>query len=418
MLSLNRRAASLGTDVAQALVTDESQPKSPVSQSVSPPIIEKPVEKIAPRVERVEEPKKEKPLPISHEDSKAQELIVKPAPVVEKKAEKQKKSAPKFTFHSLGFQGFAVLGSILAVFFLILGMYGLAHLPTMPKPSPTAQVTSTFELPTATELLTATFQPPTETSTATLLPIPTLGIGSSMISEKDDMTLLYVPAGSFTMGSDNGNTNESPAHQVYQDAFWIDRTDVTNAMYAKCVADKGACSQPTNLSSYTRSSYYDNSQFDNYPVIYVNWNMADTYCKWAGRQLPTEAQWEKAARGSDGRTYPWGNNAPDNTLLNYNSSLGDTTTVGSYPKGASPYGALDMAGNVWQWVADWYQSGYYATLGNNASNPQGPASGDGRVLRGGSWDGNLDDVRSAYRNWSDPTITFDSIGFRCSRSLP
>ena len=106
--------------------------------------------------------------------------------------------------------------------------------------------------------------------------------------------------------------DEQPQHTVYLDAFWIDQTDVTNTMYAKCVS-AGICDQPTNLSSFTRSSYYGNSQFDNYPVIYVDWNMADAYCKWAGRQLPTEAQWEKAARGTDGRIYPWGNNLPNNT---------------------------------------------------------------------------------------------------------
>jgi formylglycine-generating enzyme required for sulfatase activity len=128
--------------------------------------------------------------------------------------------------------------------------------------------------------------------------------------------------------------------------------------------------------------------------------------------------YKDAARGTDGRTYPWGNNAPSTTLLNYNQNVGDTTEVGKYPNGASPYGALDMAGNVWQWVADWYQSGYYATLGNNASNPQGPASGDGRVLRGGSWYYNNVSVRSAGRYGYVPTNAVNLIGFRCSRSLP
>jgi formylglycine-generating enzyme required for sulfatase activity len=398
MLSLNKRAASLGPEVAQAIVTDESQPKSPVSQSVSPPKIEKPVEKITLHVERVEEPKKEKPLPISREDSKAQELILKPAPMVEKKAEKQKK--PDFLW--LGIGGIVLLALMLGAAY---GINYLVHIPATPMPSPTAQATSTYELPTAT------LEPPTETLASTLVPLtPTLGIGSTMISDKDGMVMLYVSAGPFTMGSDNGGANEKPAHTVYLDAYWIDQTDVTNAMYAKCVS-AGACSQPASLRSSTRLSYYGNSQFDNYPVIYVNWNMADTYCKWAGRQLPTEAQWEKAARGTDGRIYPWGNNAPDSTLLNYNSS--DTTAVGSYPKGASPYGVLDMAGNVWQWVADWYA----AYPGNTVSDPSYGTTY--RVLRGGSWNDDDNLVRSAFRSRSDPadTLSYD-FGFRCSRSLP
>jgi serine/threonine-protein kinase len=236
------------------------------------------------------------------------------------------------------------------------------------------------------------------------------------------MLLLYVPAGNFLMGSIASDpkalANEQPQHTVYLDAFWIDQTDVTNAMYAKCVS-AGACNPPAQLSSSTHSSYYGNSQFDNYPVINVTWDMANIYCsKWAGRQLPTEAQWEKAARGPNGNMYPWGNNAPNTTLLNYYQNVGDTTEVGKYPNGASPYGALDMAGNVWQWVADWYQSGYYATLGNNASNPQGPASGDVRVLRGGSWNDiiNYFFVRSALRGRVDPTSWGAAFGFRCSRS--
>ena len=227
---------------------------------------------------------------------------------------------------------------------------------------------------------------PIPAATATFTAAPTLGIGSSMISPKDGMKLLYVPAGNFLMGPANSDPNakswEKPQHTVYLDAFWIDQTDVTNAMYSKCVSAR-ACNLPTNLNSNTRSSYYGNSQFDNYPVIYVDWNMAKTYCEWTGRQLPTEAQWEKAARGMDGRTYPWGNNVPDDTLLNYNLNLGDTTAVGQYPKGASPYGALDMAGNVSEWVADWFSDTYYQS--SPSSNPIGPDTGTDRVVRGGSW---------------------------------
>ncbi|HMD81240.1 MAG TPA: formylglycine-generating enzyme family protein, partial [Anaerolineales bacterium] len=235
------------------------------------------------------------------------------------------------------------------------------------------------------------------------------GIGSTMISDKDDMILVYVPAGEFTMGSDSGEAHEKPVHMVSLDAFWIDQTEVTNAMYAKCVQD-GACSQPDDTSIYSDSNYA------NHPVVYVSWNNAKAYCEWADRRLPTEAEWEKAARGENAFTYPWGNDAPNNNLLNYNIAVGDRTDVGKYPDGASPYGALDMAGNVWEWVADWFDANYYATLGEIARNPQGPISGQDRVVRGGSWyDGDYY-VRSALRSRNDPAYSDSGIGLRCSRS--
>lgn len=233
--------------------------------------------------------------------------------------------------------------------------------------------------------------------------------------------IVEVPAGDFLMGSTNANVSgdrdEKPQHKVYLDAFLMDRTEVTNAMYAKCVA-AGACKAPSNISSSTRSKYYDDTQYANYPVIYVSWDAAQAYCKWAGGRLPTEAEWEKAARGpstgsGDGRTFPWGNERPDAQRSNFDGNVGDTTPVGAYPAGASPYGALDMAGNVWEWVADWYQ--YYASA--SARNPQGPSSGQYRVLRGGSWDDDWGFVRAANREWwSGPNDGVFYIGFRCARS--
>ncbi len=265
---------------------------------------------------------------------------------------------------------------------------------------------------------------PTVTMPSTLSPAqtltakPTLRIGSTQVSPKDDMVQVYVPAGEFLMGSDKtkdsqANDNELPQHTVYLDAFWIDRTEVTNAQYARCAAG-GQCTppRPSFTKSNTRSSYYGNSQYANYPMINVDWNQAQAYCAWAGGRLPSEAEWEKAARGTDGRIYPWGNAAPDQSKLNNNSNQGDTTAVGSYPSGASPYGALDMAGNVWEWVNDWYSDTYYQQ--SPSRNPTGPTSGTYRVLRGGSWHFNVRAVRSAYRIWFIPFLLNDSVGFRCA----
>jgi len=237
----------------------------------------------------------------------------------------------------------------------------------------------------------------------------------TQVSEKDGMVMVYVPAGNFSMGSNNGAEDEQPVHTITLDAYWIDRTEVTNGMYALCV-QAGDCQPPPYSDSYTRSSYYGNSHYADYPVIYVDWNNAGAYCGWAGRRLPTEAEWEKAARGTDGRTYPWGYGSPNSSRLNYNENVGDTTAVGKYPSGASPYGALDMAGNVWEWVADWYDAGYYE--GSPASNPQGLPLGSNRVLRGGSLNNDEDGVRSAFRQWINPSVNVNSFGFRCVRASP
>ena len=171
---------------------------------------------------------------------------------------------------------------------------------------------------------------------------------------------ILIPAGSFQMGCDSNNSvetcysEEQPLHTVTLGTYYIDKYEVTNARYKACV-DAGQCSAPGSSDSSSRPSYFGNAAFNDYPVIHVVWDQAHSFCTWAGKRLPTEAEWEKAARGSsDTRMYPWGNAAPNSTLLNYDWNVGDTTQVGAYPAGASPYGVMDMVGNAWEWVNDWY----------------------------------------------------------------
>jgi formylglycine-generating enzyme required for sulfatase activity len=223
----------------------------------------------------------------------------------------------------------------------------------------------------------------------------------------DGALYVRVPAGEFRMGSSSSDSeavnDEKPQHVVYLDEFWIMQTETTSAQYQQCV-DAGRC-RALSCSGAARGDH---------PVMCVSWQDATDYCAWGGGRLPTEAEWEKAARGTDGRKYPWGNDAPTDRRLNYNMNIRDTTPVGSYPTGASPYGALDMAGNVWEWVADWYEEKYYAS--SPARNPQGPASGQYRVLRGGSWYNAQQNVHAAYRNRGVPEFRLDALGFRCARS--
>ena len=270
-------------------------------------------------------------------------------------------------------------------------------------------VVAPTEIPTNTPIPTDTITP-TLVFTPTITTTSTPGIGSSLTSPLDGMVMVYVPAGSFLMGFSGGYPDEQPEHTVALDAFWIDKTEITNGAYEMCVK-AGVCKAPSRRTSNGIDAYYGNAQYVIYPVIFVSWMDAQSYCNWAGLRLPTEAEWEKAARGIDGRLYPWGNTPPDKSLANFDHNIWDVTQVGSYPAGASPYGALDMAGNIWEWTADWYGSGYYSQ--SPAQNPTGPDTGTKRVLRGGSWNFDAPGTRTSYRFSKDPAFVYSDIGFRC-----
>jgi formylglycine-generating enzyme required for sulfatase activity len=258
-----------------------------------------------------------------------------------------------------------------------------------------------MEEPTATEM-------PTETAT----PIPSGPL--SEITDPMGVVMVLVEEGNFSMGSNNGDADEKPIQSVYLDAYYIDKFEVTNALYQACV-NAGACKPPVNAGSFTRSSYYGNAQYNDYPVVYVDWNMANAYCQWREARLPTEAQWEKAARGTDERTYPWGRGI-DCQKANYQGCINGTSKTGAYESGKSLYGVYDMAGNVWEWVADWYSAEYYRS--SPPFNPLGPDAGRARVLRGGSWNRDPYNLRASNRlNYAPSYNNFDA-GFRCSSSVP
>ena len=332
---------------------------------------------------------------------------------------------------------------------ILLGTFGSSGLGmalSQKQSTSTPFVSSTTTLAaTRTKIPVIVAAPPLKTVTAlakkspdmtTSIPttITVYSLGSQKTSAVDGMVQLYVPEGKFLMGMSDDLYNQlmkwdadhgikpvykdeyeenRPMHTVYLDAFWIDQTVVTNAMFAKCIKS-GEC-QPLNHANVD----YEDPKNLNYPVVYLDWNGADTYCKWVGRRLPTEAEWEKAARGTDGRTYPWGEGI-DCTKANYifggyKECVGHVTKVGSYPDGVSPYGALDMVGNVEQWTADYFNVDYYKsqTTWNNPKGPD-PVSGDYMVVRGSSYQRWPNESNVTIR-WVGRKVDWGSIGFRCAQ---
>ena len=274
-----------------------------------------------------------------------------------------------------------------------------------PIPSPSSSRTLLY-----TPILT-----PSPSPTPSYTPIPPLEAGATMISPVDGMVMVYVPEGEFLM-------NSLPQYTAYLGAFWIDRTEVTNAMYADFLNEMGNQSEggvlwldadaDGVLIEQQGQVWQPKNGFADHPVIEVNWYGAKAYCEWADRRLPTEAEWEHAARGRTGLTYPWGHSVGCG-LAQFSPCLGGLKPVGSFPDGASPYDVLDMAGNAAEWIADWYEIDYYDE--SPIVNPQNPVSGNFRLVRGGSWRKDVIDMRTYYRNQYPPNITRNDIGFRCAQ---
>ena len=339
--------------------------------------------------------------------------IIKVKEATEKAARKKAKQGVTSQTIFL-FVGFVAI--VLVIALSSLDNNGVSSLP-IPAPtrtsrsiSPTATVLS--KTPTLDSTPTKT---PTQSITISIVPTQTSAPLPTAITDDFGIQMALVPAGTFTMGSEI-DEDEKPIHEVYLDAYYMDVYEVTNVAYLLCVKDE-VCDLPNDTSTK-----YNKPQYSNHPIVYIDWDKARVYCEWRSAHLPTEAEWEKAARGTDGRTYPWGDENPNCNNVNYgfDSCIGNTRPVGSYEIGKSPYGMYDMAGNVWEWVDDRYDA-YPGGSIVSSSAYRGK-----KVIRGGSWKDDMTAIsylaitttnRAAYDYYQHYGIrmTPDSIGFRCAR---
>jgi len=308
----------------------------------------------------------------------------------------------------------AVLAGLMAVTgFWINGVFS-APAAILGTNTPTSSMTFTSTIPADTPTSTST---PLPTFTSTPLPSPTPTPYPNTIRDSKSVEMVLIPAGNFSMGSEEGYLDEKPVHSVYLDAYYIDKYEVTNGLYEICV-QMNICRRPINYSSYQRLSYFENQMFANYPVVSVTYEMARAYCEdWRGGRLPTEAEWEKAARGTNASTYPWGEEIRCE-YANYRDKncerVRDTAPVTSYPQGVSDYGVYNMSGNVWEWVRDWYSPAYYLrSPAENPTGPERPVVGIYYVKRGGSFQKDSLLATTSNREKVDPTNFGSDLGFRC-----
>ncbi len=335
--------------------------------------------------------------------------------------------------------------------FLVGGGIVLTLLLIQKSPNRDATMTSAAASPLTNPVIDVTLTPPLEASPTIPTSSPSPEPPKPVIVDGKGVTMVLIPAGEFTMGGTTEHSlaectklfakaaatyckeeyfmDETPSHRVYLDSFYVDKHEVTNVLYKACV-DANVCKPPSQSGSETQNAYYGNSEFDNYPVIWVDWYMAQAYCAWRGGRLPGEAEWEKAARGDSAQYYPWGDsfegskanscdkNCPrdfaDKTI---DDGFKETAPVAAFPEGASVYGVLNLSGNVAEWVADWYADNYYAVVGDTA-NPAGPQSGEKRVIRGGSWPTFPINLRVVTRSKNVPDFSANDVGFRCASPVP
>ncbi|MCU0486126.1 MAG: SUMF1/EgtB/PvdO family nonheme iron enzyme [Anaerolineales bacterium] len=324
----------------------------------------------------------------------------------------------------------ALVGLVILIL-LVRSLVNAEEPPAVSAGTSTLEQVATLPVTILTPKISATSQSSSELPT--LLPAETASVlpVKKSINGQDGAILIEVPAGEFWMGlteiqanvlsglcpsCDAAIQSAMPVRQVVVSGFWIYQTEVTNAMYRRCEIDE-ACSPPGSLGSAAQNKYYRNLDFNHYPVLQVTWEDAEAYCRWAGGRLPYEAEWEKAARGGEARLFPWGNSVSAEKMANTDNILGDTAQVGSYLQDQSPYGVLDMAGNVSEWVYDWYAADTYTTSQN--ADPTGPTSSplDLKVVRGASWADAGVRASSALRGYLDPDKASYTLGFRCAIPL-
>ncbi len=371
------------------------------------------------------------------------EFITKPIPVQSPTTKPRKKNSPKLQL-IIRLLLLVIIGLTLFLFKEQMMMaVALVNSSFLNSDTP-IEAASTSETPTptttgetaATEFTPSTVPPlaatPVEEATPTAVAIKT------EIWPADGAEMVFVPAGEFVMGSETLGDDERPVRLVYLDDFWLDRYEVTNEQFARFIEASGYETEAEKQGwgwvhtgseweevaganwRHPRGPKSDINNKSNHPVVLVGWRDANAYCEWADKRLPTEAEWEKAARGPTAeigleQNYTWGDTFDTTRTNTKESSYDDTTPVGAFsPEGDSPYGAADMAGNAWEWTADWYDDGYYAQALD--ANPTGPANGIDKVLRGGSWLFDQLYARTAFRYNLKPDYTYDFTGFRCSRS--